>query len=117
LIPAGQPTPSATLDLQPGDLVRVKSFDAIRATIDSNEKNQGMAFDAELVPFCGRTFRVMTRIETFVDERTGKLRKLKTPAVILEGAYCQSRYSSCRMFCPRAIPPWWREIWLERVTP
>ena len=40
---------------------------------------------------------------------------MKTPAVILEGVWCQSRYSHCRMFCPRSIHSWWREIWLERV--
>lgn len=118
LIPAGQPTPLGTpLNLQAGDLVRVKTFDQIRATIDTHERNLGMAFDAELVPYCGGTYRVRTRVEVFVDEKTGKIRRLKTPAVILEGVYCQSRYSSCRMFCPRAIPSWWREIWLDRADP
>jgi hypothetical protein len=28
---------------------------------------------------------------------------------------CEARYSVCRRFCPRAIYPYWREIWLERV--
>jgi hypothetical protein len=40
---------------------------------------------------------------------------MKTPAVILEGAFCRSRYSNHRMFCPRSIFAWWREVWLERV--
>jgi hypothetical protein len=40
---------------------------------------------------------------------------MKTPAIILEGAICRGRYSNHRMFCPRAIYSWWREIWLERV--
>jgi hypothetical protein len=40
---------------------------------------------------------------------------MKTPAVILDGVYCQSRYSENRLFCPRAIFAWWREVWLERV--
>lgn len=115
IIPVGQPTPRIDLNLQPGDLVRVKSFEEIRKTIDAQENNRGMAFDAELVPFCGGTYRVKVRIEKFIDEKTGKMRTMKTPAVILEGVFCQSRYSYCRMFCPRAIYSWWREIWLERV--
>ena len=41
--------------------------------------------------------------------------KMKTPAVILDGAYCQSLYSGQRILCPRAVFLWWREIWLERV--
>ena len=62
-----------------------------------------MSFDAELVPYCGKEFRVRGRVETFVDERTGYLRHMKTPAVILDGVYCRGRYSSQRMLCPREI--------------
>jgi hypothetical protein len=40
---------------------------------------------------------------------------MKTPAVLLEGTYCRARYSNHRMFCPRGIFAWWREVWLERV--
>ena len=114
-IPAGQPTPTCTLNLQPGELVRVKSYKEILATVDTNDKNRGLAFDAELVPYCGGIYRVRARVNKFIDEKTGKMKTLKTPAVILEGVCCQSRYSNCRMFCPRSIYSWWREIWLERV--
>ena len=68
-----------------------------------------------MVSYCGGTYRVMARVERFLDEKTGRLKSLKTPAVILEGTICQSRFSKCRMFCPRSIYGWWREIWLERV--
>jgi hypothetical protein len=44
------------------------------------------------------------------------MRKMKTPAIILDGVYCQSLYSGKRILCPRAIFLWWREIWLERVS-
>jgi hypothetical protein len=114
-IPADQPTPAATLNLSPGELVRVKSLQEILATIDTAYKNRGLLFDAELVPYCGGTYRVRARVNNFIDEKTGKMKTLKTPAIILEGVYCQSRYSSCRMFCPRSIYSWWREIWLERI--
>ncbi len=43
------------------------------------------------------------------------MKTLKTPAVILEGAYCRGCYSEQRFFCPRSIFAWWREVWLERV--
>ena len=36
-------------------------------------------------------------------------------AVIPDGVYCQSRYSENRLFCPRGIFAWWREVWLEKV--
>ncbi|WP_206732749.1 hypothetical protein [Bradyrhizobium zhanjiangense] len=113
-IPPGQPTPVANLNLQPGELVRVKSYTEILATLEGL-RNRGMFFDAELVPYCGGTYRVQARVSNFIDEKTGMLTRLRTPAVILEGVWCQSRYSNCRMFCPRSIYGWWREIWLERV--
>ena len=75
-----------------------------------------MAFDGEMMPACGRTFRVRGQVEKFIDERTGYMKRMKTPAVILEGAFCGARYSNHRMFCPRSIYSWWREIWLERVS-
>jgi hypothetical protein len=62
-----------------------------------------MGFDAELVPYCGKVFRVQTHVETFIDERTGYIRRMKTPAVILDGVYCQSRYNEITVFCPRGI--------------
>ena len=112
--PIGQPAPMSDLNLQPGELVRVKSYDDILATLNGTV-HRGLHFDAELVPYCGGTYRVQARIERFLDEKTGKLISLKTPAVILENVWCQSRYSGCRMFCPRSIYSWWREVWLERV--
>jgi hypothetical protein len=114
-VPAGQPTPVADLNLQPGELVRIKSYKEILATLNAH-MNRGMVFDAELVPFCGGVYRVRTRVTKFINEATGKMSTMKTPAVILDGVWCRSRYSNCRMFCPRSIYSWWREVWLERVS-
>jgi len=113
-LPPGRPTPVSDLNLQPGEWVRIKSYEEILGTLDGL-KNRGMLFDAELVPYCGGVYRVQTRITKFIDEQTGRMATMKTPAVILEGVWCQSRYSNCRMFCPRSIYSWWREVWLERV--
>jgi hypothetical protein len=76
-----------------------------------------MYWDAEMVPYCGGTYRVLKRVTKIVDERTGKMQEMKTPCIVLDTVICQSRYSGCRMFCPRSIYSYWREIWLERVTP
>jgi hypothetical protein len=114
-IPAGQPTPAGSLEIRPGDLVRVKPYLEILATLDTYNRNRGLYFDAEHVPYCGGVYSVRSRIDKYIDEKTGKLRTLKNPSFILEGVWCQARYSDCRMFCPRSIYSWWREIWLERV--
>jgi hypothetical protein len=115
-LPDGMAVAIADLNLEPGELVRVKSYKEILATLDRGNKNRGLFFDAEMVPYCGRTYRVKARIHNFLNENTGRMTRLKTPAVVLENVWCQSRYSDCRMFCPRAIYSWWREVWLERAS-
>jgi hypothetical protein len=117
-IPVDKPTPAPEhpLNLQPGELVRVKAHQEILETLNTASKNRGLYFDAEMVPFCGGTYRVLKRVSKIIDEKTGKMTKMKNESIILEGVFCQSRYSNCRMFCPRAIYSYWREIWLERVS-
>ena len=116
-IPDGQPTPTATLDLEPGELVRIKSHDEILSTLTTSSKNRGLYWDAEEVPFCGGTYNVLARVTRIINERTGKMREMKTPCIMLDSVICESRYSDRRYFCPRSIYSYWRENWLERVGP
>lgn len=115
MIPVNQPTPDSTLNLQPGELVQIKSYDEILKTLSVENKNRGLYFDAEMVPYCGSTYRVKDRLHKFIDEKTGKLVTLNRPSILLEDVWCRSRYSGCRTFCPRSIYTWWREAWLERA--
>jgi hypothetical protein len=115
LIPQGQQTPFVKLHLQPGELVRVKSHQEILKTVDTDGKNRGMYWDAELVPYCGKTYKVLRNVSKLIAEQTGEMKEMKNPCIVLEHVVCQARYSSCRYFCPKAMYPFWREIWLERV--
>ncbi len=115
LLADGKQAPLVKLNLEPGEWVRVRSYEEIQATIDVHKKNRGLFFDQELVPYCGGVYRVRARVGNFIDEKTGKMTRLKTPAVILEDVWCRSHYSDRRVFCPRSIYSWWREAWLERV--
>ncbi len=108
-------TPSERLDLQPGERVQVKSADEIGRTLDAGLRNRGLSFDVEMSPYCGRTFRVLRRVERLIDERTGEMIDLRNDCVILDGVTCSGLLSRGRLFCPRAIYPFWREIWLRRV--
>jgi hypothetical protein len=116
-IPEGEPTPGGTLDLQPGELVRIKPYPEILDTLNTRDRNRGLYFDAEEVPYCGGEYRVLKRVTRIIHEKTGKMLEMKTPCFILDSVICQSRYSECRLFCPRSIYSYWREIWLERVAP
>lgn len=115
-IPVGQATPTCDLNLQPGELVRVKSFKEILKTLDTEGKNRGLSFDSEMMPYCEGVYPVKARVTRYVDEKTGRLVIMKKAAIMLEGVWCQSRYSECRMLCPRSIYSWWHDIWLERIS-
>jgi hypothetical protein len=65
-----------------------------------------------MVRFCGRTARVARRVTQILDEGTGRMIYMKNPCIVLEGIVCEGAYSAS---CPRAIPAYWREIWLDKV--
>jgi hypothetical protein len=108
-------TPAQTLDLQPGEWVQVRPIDEIKLTLNRERRNRGLKFDVEMVPYCGGTFRVLDRVEKIINERTGRMMHLPNECVILEGVTCSGCFSQDRLFCPRSIYPYWREIWLKRV--
>ena len=114
-VPDGTQGPKELLDLKVGERVRVKPHAQILKTLDSRYRNRGLYFDTDYVPFTEREYRVARRIKQIIDERNGKMIRFKSDAIVLENVVCEGRYAICRRFCPRAIVPYWREIWLERV--
>jgi hypothetical protein len=108
-------TPTEELNLRPGELVQIKSYEEILATLDHSHKNRGLYFDSEMVPFCGGKYRVMEKVERIVNEKTGEMSKLPGVCIMMEGVFCRSWYSDRRISCPRAIFSYWREIWLKRA--
>jgi hypothetical protein len=113
---AADKTPSATLNLQPGELVQVRSKDEIMQTLNAQQRNRGLYFDVEMTPYCENgNFKVLKRVERIIDEKTGRMVTIPNPCLILDGVTCSGHRSSDRMFCPRSIYPYWREIWLERA--
>jgi hypothetical protein len=113
-LPRGGPTPAVNLGLQVGELVRVKDSEAILDTVDELLFNRGMSFHPEMMPYCGKTFHVKDRVRKIINEKTGQLVQLKNSCLVLDGADCHGCYTR-PLNCPRACPPYWREIWLERV--
>jgi hypothetical protein len=104
-------TTKRTLDLQPGEMVRVKSKEQIVATLDRKGRNRGLSFDSEMLKYCGQRARVLRRVSNIIEEPTGRMLHLPGDCIILEGVICAADY---HQYCPRSIYPYWREIWLER---
>jgi hypothetical protein len=104
-------TPKEQLGLAPGDVVRVKAVEDIKATLDKEQKNRGLYYDLEMTPNSGRQFEVDRRIRRIIDEPTGRMITLPGDCILLKDVVCTGRY---HRHCPRAINSYWREIWLER---
>jgi beta-1,4-mannosyltransferase len=107
------PTPIRQLNLQPGEVVRVRDKYEIGMTLHKNH-NRGIWFGKELVRFCNKHYTVRSRVENIINERTGEMMTLKTPCVILESVCGSGEFLQ---FCPQNEYAFWREIWLERSNP
>jgi hypothetical protein len=105
-------TPTLRTDLRPGELVRVRSKAEIMGTLNGDRLNRGMGFEEEMARHCGREARVLRRVDRCIDEATGRLLHMRNPCIVLEDTVCEGAYNAT---CPRSIPAFWREIWLERV--
>lgn len=103
---------SRTSRLLPGELVQVKSLDAILETLDARGTRDALPFMPEMAAFCGKQFRVLRRAEKIWDwvQYTG-LRRLRD-TVLLEALRCDgSGHGGCQASCALL----WKEAWLERA--
>jgi hypothetical protein len=103
-------TPARNLHLQAGDLVKVRSAWEILRTLDGRGRNRGLRFTPEMFRYCGRKYRVLSRMERRIDEKGGQLIEFGNGCVLLENVVCRGQ----RTFCSRTEYHYWREIWLER---
>ena len=106
--------PADGLNLEPGEMVEVKSKDEILDTLDERDYTRGLRFDREMLRYCGRRGRVLRRVERLINEKTGKMLTIKSDCIIIDGFICTGDY---HRMCPRSIYPYWREAWLRRVEP
>jgi hypothetical protein len=107
-------TPDIRTGIQAGELVEIRSHDEILATLDTEGRNRGLGFDADMVGYCGQPRIVQRRLEVRIDERTGRLVRMRNPCLVLDGVVCDGHH---HRFCPRGVDQYWREAWLRRQDP
>jgi hypothetical protein len=100
---------TASLGLQAGEWVEVRSRAQILQTLDARRTYEGFSFGGDMYDQCGRRMRVSRRVDRLMDEETGKLRAVPD-TVILEGSVCDRYFG-----CARQIPFQWKELWLKRA--
>jgi hypothetical protein len=113
-------TPNQSLNLRPGEVVRVKSRAQIVQTLDRRGFNRGIGICYEMMRCCGREAEVRYRVDRLINETTGVMREISdTVALSIRG--CGTLGEECLCYgepgdCPRGELMYWREIWLERVN-
>ena len=112
-------TPSQSLNLLPGEAVRIRSRAQIVETLDRKGRNRGMGICYEMTRCCGAEGEVRYRVDRLIDERTGTMRNLTDTVVIHRLRNNGTNCDECLCFdepgdCPRGELMYWREIWLER---
>ena len=104
-------TPVSTLNLQPEELVVIKSEAKIAETLDANGRNRGLICDFGMTRYSGGKYRVHSRLDRMISESTGEMKAVQS-TVILEGLNCLCWHVLGG--CPRQEFMYWREAWLER---
>ena len=116
-----KPTPKQSLNLQPGEIVRVKSQAEIVGTLDYKMSNRGLSLCHEMMRCCGREAGVRARVDRMINEQTGVMREISDTVTLSSMIGCGGLGEECLCYdepgdCPRGELMYWREIWLERVN-
>jgi hypothetical protein len=99
--------PSGLENLRRGDFVTVRGLDEIQATLDADGCLEGLPFMAEMVPCCGRSFRVHRRAEKTCVEGFGM--RAMDNTVFLDGLRCDG---VAHDGCQRGCLFFWKKAWL-----
>ena len=92
----------------------MRSQAEIRASLDEGQRNRGLWFDQEMVPLCGKRGRVLYRVERLIDEKTGKMLRVKKDLYVVAGMVaCEGIQHK---LCTRSAVAMFRDAWLRRVT-
>jgi len=98
-------------DLLVGDVVEVKSWDEIRATLDDSGCLEELPFMPEMRSMCGKRVRVFRNVHRLFDYRKTRRMRQMDRAVLLLRAVCDgSNHGGCEAMCHSI----WKSDWLRR---
>ena len=91
------------------DFFYVKSFEDIKATLDSKNSLDGLRFMPEMIKFCGKKFEVEKKMRRVAIE-FNMLGYLKD-TIMLKGISCDGKYHGN---CSRKCQILWKKEWLDK---
>lgn len=99
-------------DLIVGDLVRIRPWAEIRATLDERGLLEQLPFMPEMLAMCGQRAYVFRCVHRLFDYRKTRRMRHMDGAVLLVGAVCDgSDHGGCEAACHTI----WKSAWLQRV--
>lgn len=101
------------IKIKPGDLVKIRSREEIKSSLNHWNQLKGCAFMEEMWQYCNGKYRVFKKVNQFLDERDYLVKKCDG-IFLLEGLICEGTKDFGR--CDRACFYFWRKEWLEKVT-
>jgi hypothetical protein len=100
---------------RPGDLVEVKTPSEILQTLDSEGSLNQLPFMPEMLPFCGKRFRVARHVLKtccYIDGGTNMRAFRGEDVFTLEDVRCSG---DAHDSCPKGCMVFWRDAWLRKV--
>ena len=96
-----------------GDGVRIRSYEAICATLDAEGCLEGVSFMEEMKAFCGRNARVYRVLDKIYDYGRSREMRALDRSVLLVGLRCDgAAHGACDAACYLV----WKEAWLEPAS-
>lgn len=102
----------SNLKLSHGEVVRVKSYNEICATLGEDGALEGLPFQTEMQKYCGHIFKVLRPVKKLIIENTNAGLRGIANAVILDGVVCDG---AAHGGCSRSCFFLWKEAWLARA--
>lgn len=101
-------------DFVVGELVEVKSWPEVRATLDARGCLERLPFMPEMLAMCGQRAYVFRCVHRLFDYRKSRGMRHMNGAVLLLGTVCDgSSHGACEAACHTI----WKSAWLRRVEP
>ena len=99
-------------ELVVGDIVEIRPWSEIRATLDDQGCLDQLPFMREMLPMCGQRMQVFRGIHRIFDYRKTRRMRHMHGAVLLIGAVCDGQaHGGCEAVCHTI----WKAAWLRRV--
>jgi hypothetical protein len=100
--------------LQAGDMVQILTYDEIKKNLNKDNKTQGLYFMTPMKKYCGKTSKVLKRVNCMFDEQSWGMIKIKN-VVILEEVICDGKDMAPKEGCARSCFWFWKEAWLRKI--